>query len=145
MEHLLKEVLRKLFPSQTGKNQIMCFTDLGLPSGTMWATFDVEESIVEGCTLPTYEQAQELIEHCDFYIKEESDGARYITAKGPSGQTIRFPMRDYDVTPESSGCCWCAGGPSADFGYFMLLSEFIITIGVGRRDIGFPYRMVRAQ
>lgn len=143
MENFVKKILEKQFPSRKNEKQIMCFTDLGLPSGTLWATYDVEEPIVEGCTLPSYEQAQELIEHCEFYVMEESDGTRYMTARGPNGQTIRFPMKDYEGTPGSSGCCWCAGAPSEDFGYFMLLSEYTITIGVGQRDLEFPYRMVR--
>lgn len=145
MESILQDVLRQLFPSRTGESQIMCFTDLGLPSGTQWAAYDVEEAVVEGCALPTYEQARELIEHCDFYLTEYSDGTRYMTAQGPSGQSVRFPIEEYEGTPGPSGCCWCAGGPSADFGYFMLLSESTITIGAGHRSLRFPYRMVRAQ
>ena len=43
MESILQDVLRQLFPSRTGESQIMCFTDLGLPCGTQWAAYDVEE------------------------------------------------------------------------------------------------------
>ncbi|MBQ9363004.1 MAG: hypothetical protein IJT97_06220 [Bacteroidaceae bacterium] len=123
----------------------MRFVDLGLPSGTLWAERDVEEPTMSGCSLPSYEQAQELIECCDFCIRTTPEGAKSISVLGPSGRFIYFPLEEYEDTPGPSGCCWCAGGPSADMGYFMLLSEVTITIGVGRRDIGFPYRMVRAQ
>lgn len=123
----------------------MRFVDLGLPSGTLWAERDVEEPTMAGCYLPTYEQAQELIEYCDFCFGIGSDGRRCYSVQGPSGQCIHFPIEEYEGTPGPSGCCWCAGGPSADFGYFMLLSIVTITIGVGRRDMGFPYRMVRAS
>ena len=123
----------------------MRFVDLGLPSGTLWAERDVEEPAMAGCSLPSYEQAQELIEYCDFYFGTGSDGRRYYSVQGPSGQYIHFPIEEYEGTPGPSGCCWCAGGPCADFGYFMLLSEATITIGVGRMGLGFPYRMVRAS
>ena len=123
----------------------MRFVDLGLPSGTLWAERDVEEPTMAGCSLPSYAQAQELIECCDFYFGTGSDGRRYYCVQGPNGQYIHFPIEEYEGTPGPSGCCWCAGEPSEDFGYFMLLSEVTITIGVGRRDIGFPYRMVRAS
>lgn len=143
MESIISEVLGRLFPASLGENRVMCFVDLGLPSGVLWAPYDVEEPTMVGCTLPTYEQAAELINYCDFYIEEGADGTSYMVARGPSGQSISFPMREYDVAPVASGCCWCQGEPSPGYGYFMLLSEMTITVGVAERDMQFPYRMVQ--
>ena len=58
----------------------MCFIDLGLPSGVLWAACDVETPAVEGCTMPTYEQAAELITYCDFYVAEGPDGTQQMVA-----------------------------------------------------------------
>ena len=145
MEQIISEVLSGLQSASSGGSQALCFIDLGLPSGVLWAACDVETPAVEGCTMPTYEQAAELITYCDFYVAEGQDGTQQMVARGPSGRTIGFPMREYDGTPGPSGCCWCAGEPGSDYGYFLLLSEITITVGVGCRDLPFPYRLVRMQ
>ena len=145
MEQILSEIMSGLQPESSGGSQVMCFVDLGLPSGVLWAAYDVETPSVEGCSLPTYEQAAELITCCDFYVAEGLDGTPRMVARGPSGRTIGFPLREYDGTPGPSGCCWCAGEPGSDYGYFLLLSEITITVGVGCGDLQFPYRLVRAQ
>lgn len=120
------------------------FIDLGLPSGTLWAESDVETPVMQGCSLPTFDQAQELITCCDFYITTRSDGRKFYRAQGPSGQSVLFPIEDYDGTPGQSGCCWCGESPgSSQFAYFLLLSEVTMTIGIGRGDMRYPYRMVR--
>lgn len=120
------------------------FTDLGLPSGTLWAESDVEAPVMQGCSIPTFDQAQELITCCDFYITTRTDGRRFYRAQGPSGQSVLFPIGDYDGTPGASGCCWCSGRPGdSQYAYFLLISEETITVGIGHRDMGFPYRMVR--
>lgn len=145
MTHRLSDISRQ-GASETGGRSSVQFVDLGLPSGALWAESDVEEPPLVGCALPSYEQAQELIECCDFYLKESTDGTKYIGAQGPSGQFVYFPLREYEGTPGPSGCCWCRGEASdSEFGYFLLLSEAIITIGLGRRSLGFPYRLVRAK
>lgn len=122
----------------------LTFVDLGLPSGTLWAATDVEEPVMVGCTLPSYQQAQELIDCCEFRVGTYPDGTRVMCILGPSGHSILFPMEDYDGTPEPSGCCWCRGErDESDYSYFLLLSEGLITIGVARKRLTFPYRMVR--
>ena len=124
----------------------MRFVDLGLPSGTLWADCDVEKSAMEGCSLPTYEQAQELVECCDFLTGTSTDGRKYYIARGPSGQSIRFPIGEYEGTPGPSACCWCSGEePDSEYGFFLLISEITITIGAGLRRMGYPYRMVKAS
>ena len=145
MEPILSELLSGLYPASSDDSRDISFVDLGLPSGLLWAAHDVESPTVEGCTLPTYEQAAELITYCDFRIARGSDGTPYMTARGPSGQSISFPLREYEGTPDLSGCCWCSGGPDTDYGYFLLLSPMTITVGVGHRSLQFPYRLVRAQ
>ena len=112
------------------------FVDLGLPSGVLWAENDVEEPTLVGCALPSYEQAQELIEFCDFYLRESTDGTRYIGAQGPSGQFVYFPLREYEGTPGPSGCCWCRGDASdSEFGYFLLFAVAFIPLAQKRGRI----------
>lgn len=142
MTHRLLEILRQHSPTTQSSETSIHFIDLGLPSGTLWAESDVEEPIMPGCSLPTYEQAQELIECCDFCVRTTQEGARSISVLGPSGRFIYFPMVEYEGTPGPSGCCWCSGGTEG-FAPFILLSEFTITIGMGCTSLGFPYRMVR--
>lgn len=144
-------MMRKLFnllnrksTDNNGGTPHVNFVDLGLPSGTLWADSDVENPVMSGCDLPTYEQAQELIEHCDFLKSFSSDGKQFMFAKGPNGHHVLFPMAEYEVTPGLSGCCWCKGESSnPQFGFFLLLSDMTITIGAGLKSLKFPYRMVR--
>lgn len=143
MKTILSKLVSGLFPASSEESQGVCFVDLGLPSGMLWAAHDAQHPTMEGCSLPTYEQAAELINYCDFYIEEGADGTSYMVARDPNGQSISFPMREYDVAPVASGCCRCQGEPSPGYGYFMLLSEMTITIGVAVRDMQFSYRMVK--
>ena len=144
MTHRLLDIISGQSATETSGSLSVQFVDLGLPSGVLWADSDVEEPTKVGCSLPSYEQAQELIECCDFYLRGSTDGTRYIGAQGPSGQFVFFPLREYEGTPGPSGCCWCRSEASdSEFGYFLLLSEATITIGVGRRSLGFPCRLVR--
>lgn len=140
---MIHKIFRQHSSTTQSSETSMRFVDLGLPSGTLWAESDVEESTMSGCSLPTYEQAQELIENCDFCFRTTSEGVRSISVLGPSGRFIYFPMKDYKGTPGPSGCCWCRGEVSDEYGYFLLLSELTITIGVGHRSMKFPFRMVR--
>ena len=120
------------------------FVDLGLPSGLLWAAYDVESPNVEGCSLPTYDQARELIENCNFFIREIPFGEKDICARGPNREIIGFPMKEYPGTLGPAGCCWCQGdSSSSDFAYFLLLSEDSLTVGMGRRTLPFPFRLVR--
>lgn len=142
MTHRLLDISERSAPETGGCSSVQ-FVDLGLPSGVLWAESDLEEPTLVGCALPSYEQAQELIEYCDFYLRESTDGTRFIGAQGPSGQFVNFPLREYEGTPGPSGCCWCRGEASdSEFGYFLLLCEATITIGVGRRSLEIPNRVV---
>lgn len=144
-DRFLSEIVGGQGSAGTDASSDLRFVDLGLPSGTLWAERDVEEPTMAGCSLPSYAQAQELIECCDFFLGTDSDGRSFYRVQGPNGQYVHFPIKEYEGTPGPSGCCWCAGEPNADFGYFLLLSKITITIGAGRRDMGFPYRMIRAK
>ena len=144
MTHSLLDILRGHRAEETSQRPSVRFVDLGLPSGVLWAELDVEEPTMVGCSLPTYRQAQELMEHCEFWIRESTDGERDMCAVGPSGELISFPMREYEGTIEPAGCCWCQGdSSSSEFSYFLLLGEETMTIGLGRRTLPFPYRLVR--
>lgn len=70
------------------------YVDLGLPSGTLWK--DVNENYKWtysdaidrfGNQLPTKEQYEELIKHCQWNRLDDSD---YYTIVGPNGNTIRL-------------------------------------------------------
>lgn len=80
------------------------YVDLGLPSGTLWATCNVGAKKPEeygeyytwdwtkmlDCTLPTKEQFKELVENCKTEWIEQGDtkGRLFI---GPNGNTLFFP------------------------------------------------------
>ena len=138
----LQEIIGGKVTTSTEPSSEIHFVDLGLPSGTLWADRDVAVRPLDESSLPSYEQAQELIECCDFCIRTTPDGEKSISVLGPSGKFIYFPMEDYEGTPGPSGCCWCRGGGTEEFGYFLLLSKASITIGAGHKSLKFPYRMV---
>ena len=85
--------------------------------------------IIEGLGLEVVSEWETIHNYIDVRNMILRKGA--VSAQ--AGERLIIPMNMRD------------GSPSEDFEYFMLLSEVTITIGVGRRDIGFPYRMVRAQ
>lgn len=73
------------------------YIDLGLPSGTLWAT-DYEKSDGErlylsygqtkGLKLPTEEQWKELFEQCKYVHHEESGWLSKIEFAGPNGNIL---------------------------------------------------------
>lgn len=75
------------------------FIDLGLPSKTLWGTYNHPEIISltdairmgYGHFLPTKEQVQELISECLWIFDEEKNG---FTVSGKNGNNIFLPSRD---------------------------------------------------
>ena len=118
------------------------FVDLGLSSCTLWADRDVDVRPLSEESLPSYEQARELVECCDVVFGTNSEGRFLCRVQGPNGNHIDFPVEDYEGTPGPSACCWCRSGVSEEYGHFLLLSEYVITIGVGLRSLRYPYRIV---
>ena len=112
-------------------NLVVPYVDLGLPSGTLWA--DPRRIIPPGCkytnydirpycevcelTLPTLEDFQELLNHCELSFCDDSPKTVYITA--PNGQRIVIQTQNYqpknsnylhirkgDVVPEGTNMFW---------------------------------------
>lgn len=144
------------------------FVDLGLPSGTLWATKNVGAQEVYSCGelmrkpqceehLPTYEQCKELIEQCDFsvvMIQGEGD-MMYpcVRVEGSNGNCAFFPGSS-QLDEAMNGLAvsvWCGGNKmDGKWAFFMLfhLSQLIlgfyeltnITIGMSATD---TLKMVR--
>ena len=103
------------------------YVDLGLPSGTIWATENVSIDRVEYMnlgepetyefgwgdewTFPTYSQLEELSKNC---TKQTDD--KYITFVSRSnGNTVRFPIEPY--AKNTSYEIWCDQNRFAHFSY----------------------------
>lgn len=102
------------------------FIDLGLPSGTLWATenepgyHQYDEAVKTfGEMLPSKEAWKELFDQCD--REWDSDRQGYVLT-GPNGNTLFLPAagwKDYDVKtgepiPENLGGIHNA----AEYGYY---------------------------
>ena len=89
--------------------------DLGLPSGTKWASVDLKDKLdfrtakrLYGSNLPTKEQFKELLEHC---TKEWLKDRNTIVFTSKSGKNIFFPcpkpvkywLRNYDGYDQQFG------------------------------------------
>lgn len=84
------------------------FVDLGLPSGTLWATCNVGakkpeeygdyftwwEAMKLDCTLPTKEQVAELIIECSS-VRTTQNGKKGRLFTGPNGNTLFLPAAGY--------------------------------------------------
>ena len=90
--------------------------DLGLPSGILWADGDLcEVNTSEDCSLPTYAQAAELVQHCEFqtliFPTKDMEYIKCCQVVGPNGNSILFRMQKYDQFPVPVEACWCKDGP----------------------------------
>ena len=139
-------------PSTSSKKEVPTgYTDLGLPSGTMWKssnqagfyTYD-EAVLLFGESLPTREQCQELKEQCQWTW---SDNGYKVT--GPNGNTIFLPAggwRDsfgyvlsgvgyyWTSTPNGSKCAF-------RFGYSRVAGS--VDIHSLDRSFGYSVRLVK--
>ena len=82
------------------------YVDLGLPSGTLWASeYEHEGGDIlylpyedaEKMKIPTAEQWQELIEHCQIQEHSSSTGRFFygVTFIGPNGNSVKFRPKGY--------------------------------------------------
>lgn len=88
----------------------MKYIDLGLPSGTLWASDYIKKDgevlflpyrdAIDEFNLPTDEQIDELKDYCEISLVEDYDIKTYICL-GPSGKTISFTPHGYQTPSEN--------------------------------------------
>lgn len=80
------------------------FVDLGLPSGTLWAsTYEMSGSSclylpfeqAKKYQLPTKEQYQELIDYCKWDYRSSNNSFSHYVVIGPNGNTIELAATGY--------------------------------------------------
>lgn len=85
------------------------FVDLGLPSGTLWASDYVKDgdevlflpySEALKYDIPTKEQVDELREYCEISIKYDEDDNYVHIVLGPNGNSIVFKGHGYKTFAE---------------------------------------------
>ena len=144
-----KEAVRRL-EALFGQVDLANYVDLGLPSGTLWADRNVgakdihDLGTLQGCDdisgLPTYDQAVELVECCDFY-KETNGGKALWRVQGPNGNHVMFVEYDNDVCGMPAAIC-CCNGSGQGFRPFLMISTDNITVGITMVE-NLPARQVR--
>lgn len=90
----------------------MKYVDLGLPSGTLWASDYIKKDgevlflpyrdAIDEFSLPTYEQIDELKDYCEIRLVEDN-GIKTYFCLGPSGKTISFTPHGYQKAFENYG------------------------------------------
>lgn len=146
-----KQITDPTSPSWISNNntkESICYVDLGLPSGTLWADGDMcGVNIPADCFLPTYAQASEFVEYCEFqtliFPTKDMEYIKCCQVLGPNGNSILFRMQKYDQFPFPVAARWCKDGPGEGWSYVLLMSEFNISIGVAQNENPYPSRMVR--
>ena len=103
------------------------FVDLGLPSGTLWASDSLRDD-EELCLLtfdeanmldiPSEEQCEELVDHCSCRFVNNANGTIGVDFVGPNDQTIHFSFYEPYVKPNG----WKEG--HTDGGEFWLKNVF---------------------
>lgn len=88
----------------------MKYVDLGLPSGTLWASDYIKKDgevlflpyrdAIDEFNLPTDEQIDELKDYCEISLVEDNGIKTYICL-GPSGKTISFTPHGYQTPSEN--------------------------------------------
>lgn len=88
----------------------MKYVDLGLPSGTLWASDYIKKDgevlflpyrdAIDEFNLPTDEQIDELKDYCEISLVEDNGIKTYICL-GPSGKTVSFTPHGYKKTSEN--------------------------------------------
>ena len=85
------------------------FVDLGLPSGTLWASDYVKDGDevlflpypeAQKYDIPTKEQVDELREYCEISIKYDEDDNYVHIVLGPNGNSIVFKGHGYKTFAE---------------------------------------------
>jgi hypothetical protein len=99
------------------------FVDLGLPSGTLWAS--AYETCDGSCLrvpfdqakkyqLPTKTQYQELIDYCKWDVRESNNNFNHFIVIGPNGNYIKLVATGYEIADRLNN--WTSG-------YFWLNNE----------------------
>lgn len=129
------------------------YTDLGLPSGTIWKnfnatgfyTYDVAVSQF-GSRLPSKEQWEELKAECQWAW---TDSGHKIKVTGPNGNSITLPAagyRDCDGSVNAEGLCfyWSSTPEGSDYAWRLVtLASGVYILGDSRRCLGLSVRLVQ--
>lgn len=132
------------------------YVDLGLPSGTLWATENAQgyytfNEAVEtfSDSLPVIEEFRELLKECKREWNEKRKG---ITVTGPNGKSIFFPASGYRYYGDGSlygigsrGYCWSASAFGSYSGYYLYFNLRSWDQGNDRRAYGYPVRPVKRK
>ena len=138
------------------------WVNLGLTSGTLWASRNVDAqnpesagthsnwSSVQELSLPTREQWAELQSECVWSFCETNDSAGFLLI-GPNGNALFLPcagyarpqesVRDYDVR----GAYWTATEVSEDVAYSFCFKDAEDTIveGLDKKELSYSIRLVK--
>jgi len=138
------------------------WVDLGLPSGTLWASRNVDAQNPESAgthsnwiaaqeqPLPTKEQWAELKSECVWSLCETNESNGFLLI-GPNGNALFIPcagyakpqesVRDYDVR----GMYWTATEVSEDIAYSFCFKDADDTIveGLDKKELSYSIRLVK--
>ena len=138
------------------------WVNLGLTSGTLWASRNVDAqnpesagthsnwSSVQELSLPTREQWAELQSECVWSFCETNESAGFLLI-GPNGNALFLPcagyampqesVRDYDVR----GTYWTATEVSEDIAYSFCFKDAEDTIveGLDKKELSYSIRLVK--
>lgn len=136
------------------------FIDLGLPSGTLWATrnahvgkkyhFTYDEAVERfGDCMPNYDQYRELLTLCKWeWITLFGGKVRGCKITGPNRNSIFLPASGYyDGTSLSSagagGRYWSTQYGSSSDAYYMSFSSSYHDMNIGNRYYGRSVRLIK--
>lgn len=134
------------------KSVLQGYTDLGLPSGTLWKNFNAtgfytyDEAVSQfGSRLPTKQQWEELRAECQWSL----NGHDYIVT-GPNGNSITLPAEGYrDISGATlfrggSGSYWTSSPMGSDKAWLLHFYEYTITMStIDRNDWSRSVRLVQ--
>ena len=162
-KEIAKELCKSTSGSGSGNNTVATtpkqktvqqgYTDLGLPSGTIWKNFNAtgfytyDEAVSQfGSRLPSKEQWEELKAECQW---EWTDSGHKIKVTGPNGNSITLPAagyRDCDGSVNAEGLCfyWSSTPEGSDYAWRLVtLASGVYILGDGRRCLGLSVRLVQ--
>ena len=150
---LVKKLGSQNVTGNSGKKEIAAgYTDLGLPSGTIWKNFNAtgfytyDEAVSQfGNRLPTKEQWEELKAECQWTWT----GSGY-KVKGPNGNSIELPAEgiracDGFVFGEGFNCTYYSSTPCDSDGYIWGLwsDQARVKMGYDGKCWGLSVRLVQ--
>ncbi len=150
-------------PTPTYEDVTKCeYVDLGLPSGTLWATCNIgaESEWEEGNyylwdkttdirnRMPSKDQIAELIDKCTF----ESIYGKGLKVTGPNGNSICFPHTCYggqwgdDLYSSMDGCYWSSTPNTVDDVYILdIVLDYDARIATTLPHYRLPIRPVKSS